>query len=901
MENEDSSKLIKKINELEKKVEKLEQINYLYKSAIDQLPFGIKIFDKNGYLYQINSRQKELLNIPGIEESIGVFNILTNPESKETGANQKYEKVYQGEPYEEEYEYDFSKNIKSWSNRADKRVIRENIFPVRNSEGNIEYVVDITQDKTEEKKAKEVIKEKEQKFRTLYENAPLAYQSLDHNGFIIDINPAWLNTLGYEKEEVLGRSFSDFLHPDWKPHFQKNFPEFKKRGSIHNVEFKMVHKDGHHIDTSFEGCIGYNQDGTFKQTYCVFKDITEEKQIEEQLKKSEQQNRKIVENINDAMFIHDFEGKISFVNENACRLLGYSREEMIGSGIEMFHGPHNIKAIIKRINEKSWYNRALFEDELIKKDGSKIPIEINTKKVSEEGNGEIHAFIRDISARKQAEAALKASERNFRLLFENSPLGIFIAYTDGTLIDVNKAMIEMLGSPSVEETKKINILKFPPLVEKGYAKTFRECIQDGTIKFLEHFYESKWGKSRYLSSYIIPLKDEKGDVEKIYTLVEDITDRKNAEKDLIENEEKFRSFINNSSDGIRLADENGQIIFVNDSHETLTGYSKEEVVGKWIWDFSFGMYPEENRTPEKYHRLKKKLNDVINGETNYLFNKPYVIDAQTKQGNRIKLQEAVFKIQTSKGIRYGSTIRDITKLKQQEEKLRELNATKDKFFSIISHDLRGPFQTILGFSQLALESAKKEEYSRMVTYANEIYKATQLSYNLLNNLLDWSRLQRGKMKYTPEIVELNSIINKALNLLKANRKEKNINLELSVDNNLHVFGDQFMLETILRNLISNAIKFTHNNGTITISATHKADGTQIIVKDTGVGIKKENIPKLFNIGNGYKTTGTNKEQGTGLGLTLCKEFVEKHGAKLEVESEEGKGSAFWFTIPDTKK
>ena len=152
--------------------------------------------------------------------------------------------------------------------------------------GNALKSIGIVQDITERKKTEGDLRENEEKYRSLYENAPLPYQSLNEDGSFKDINPSWLSTLGYERAEVIGKNFADFLHPDWKPHFEQNFPAFKKRGYVNDVQFKIRHKDGSYLDISFEGCIGYSPDGSFKQTYCVFQDISKQKRTEEKLHES---------------------------------------------------------------------------------------------------------------------------------------------------------------------------------------------------------------------------------------------------------------------------------------------------------------------------------------------------------------------------------------------------------------------------------------------------------------------------------------------------------------------------------------------------------------------------------------------------------------------------------------
>jgi signal transduction histidine kinase len=238
-------------------------------------------------------------------------------------------------------------------------------------------------------------------------------------------------------------------------------------------------------------------------------------------------------------------------------------------------------------------------------------------------------------------------------------------------------------------------------------------------------------------------------------------------------------------------------------------------------------------------------------------------------------------------------------LKENEARLRELNATKDKFFSIISHDLKNPFNSILGLSNLLVEQIQEKNYEGIEEYAEIIQKSSIRVFDLLVNLLEWSRFQTGRMEFSPEYVEMVSLINEVTELFDDSVRLKSITIFKELPRNMLIFADKAMISTILRNLISNAIKFTHPQGQITISAESKKDKVEIAISDNGVGIKNENVEKLFRIAENQTTLGTKNERGTGLGLILCKEFIEKHGGKIWVESEAGKGSKFYFTIPKT--
>ncbi len=236
-------------------------------------------------------------------------------------------------------------------------------------------------------------------------------------------------------------------------------------------------------------------------------------------------------------------------------------------------------------------------------------------------------------------------------------------------------------------------------------------------------------------------------------------------------------------------------------------------------------------------------------------------------------------------------------LKENELRLQELNATKDKFLSIIAHDLKSPFNSIIGFSNLLVDKIRNKNTDGIEEYAVIIQNSSQRAMDLLANLLEWARSQTGRIEFLPEYVDTVALINQVTNLLHDSAQAKSITITSELPGHLIAFADQSMISTVLRNLISNAIKFTHPGGKIIISAIQKPGEIILSVADDGVGIKKDSLRKLFRIENHCSTSGTQKEKGTGLGLILCNEFVEKHGGKIWVESEPDKGSTFYFSIP----
>jgi signal transduction histidine kinase len=236
-------------------------------------------------------------------------------------------------------------------------------------------------------------------------------------------------------------------------------------------------------------------------------------------------------------------------------------------------------------------------------------------------------------------------------------------------------------------------------------------------------------------------------------------------------------------------------------------------------------------------------------------------------------------------------------VKKQNDELKELNATKDKLFSIIAHDIKNPFTVILSLSETLTESFRVFDEEDMEECLKKLHNSAQKIYELLSNLLAWSRTQTGNIQLKPEELKVYPIVQGITELLKNQYELKMITLNTEIDEDLTVWADINMLNTVIRNLISNAIKYTHNAGAINILVSEADNAVRFAIKDNGVGIDKDVVDKLFKIQHKVSSPGTNNERGTGLGLILCKEFIERHGGSIWLTSELGKGSEFYFTLP----
>ena len=266
--------------------------------------------------------------------------------------------------------------------------------------------------------------------------------------------------------------------------------------------------------------------------------------------------------------------------------------------------------------------------------------------------------------------------------------------------------------------------------------------------------------------------------------------------------------------------------------------------------------------------------------------------------------ESIPRILENKDILWTGTLHNVSERKIAEQEiilknnqLQRLNIDKAKFLSIIAHDLTSPFNSIIGFSQQAIEKVQAKEFDNIEKFVSIILKSSYRAMNLLMDMMDWAQSNSGRLEVTPEDFEISDLVVDVLLLLNDSANSKSLNLQNTVTNKYRIWADKYMISTVLRNLISNAIKFTDKGGNIVIEATSDQNYLIVSVKDTGIGISENRLNKLFQLDQKISTPGTQNERGSGLGLIICKEFMEKNKGKLWVESNFGFGSTFYFSLP----
>lgn len=504
---------------------------------------------------------------------------------------------------------------------------------------------------------------------------------------------------------------------------------------------------------------------------------------------------------------------------------------------------------------------------------------------------------------------LRLSELRYRRLFETAKDGILILHPEsGCIIDANPFILQLLDMPVYNVIGK-SLFEID-LFNQSHAELLLLQLKKNHYFRYDHMqYTSLGGIIRDIEvvSNLYVIENE----EVIQINIRDISIRKKAEDELRKSEERFRILVDGVKDyAIYMIDKFGYIVSWNAGAERIKGYNASEIMGRHFSCF----YPQgeiEKGTPQK--ELELALLVGRHEEEGWRVR---------KDGTRFWANLTLTALMDSKGELQGfaKITKDITEQKQKEmeirmlnetlekrvaertadleqmnKKLLALNATKDKFFSIIAHDLRNPFSSLLGFTELFCENYFDAEQSRH--YSTIIHASARTIYQLLENLLAWANSQTGIIKFNAEKVDLNMLIDENIKLVMEQAQKKNIEISKAIAEPCLVSCDVNMTNNILRNLIINALKFTKPGGSVNIDARFDASFVEVCIHDTGIGIAPENLLKIFRIDSAYHTSGTLKEAGSGLGLLLCKEFVEKQGGTIWAESEPGIGSDFTFTLP----
>jgi PAS domain S-box-containing protein len=610
--------------------------------------------------------------------------------------------------------------------------------------------------------------------------------------------------------------------------------------------------------------------------------------------KQESQDKKfktLLESSADSILIHDMNGRVLEANHIACEIFGYTRSKMLGKHIKDLRTNIHLTEFGQQIEKLKETGYFTFEMDSLRRDGTVIPQEINNRLIEYDGETAVLSIGRDISERRRTEKALKDSERKYRMLFEEFPDGIAQLDKYGTIIVCNEKFENFTGSH--ENEKLIFNLLSPSEESKTKEKSFA-CLPEVPVHCDIKYISSLENKNIPAEITYKPLISENSRFNGGIILVEDLSEVKRLEAVRLQQTESLRKLVDSIPAPAFCKDRNGVYIACNKGFETLMGLKKQDVIGKSINDI---LSPE---IAEKYHTMDIEM-------VKHKRNQIYETSLKSPDGSmhQVMLNKFIFSGVTEEDSVLLGIMIDITERKQAEEKMLQAkmaaeaaNRAKTTFIVNMSHELRTPLNAVIGFSELLLSETVGPLNEKQKRYTENISKSGNHLLDVINDVLDISRLELGNIELYYETVDIPGVIEEVQRVLSPLSAEKNISIESNIEKDLKtIIADRVKIKQILYNILNNAIKFSSENGKVNISAELKEDTVEISIKDEGIGIHESDYERVFHPFVQIDESISRKYGGVGLGLALVKRFVELHGGKVWVDAIPGKGSTFTFRIP----
>jgi PAS domain S-box-containing protein len=1022
----------------QKQQEKLISERKVLRALIDNIPDYIYVKDKYSRFVIANTQLSKVLRVKSPQLLIGKTDHDFYPkELADMFYNDEQDIIKSGTPI-------INKDEIGMDEESNSRYFSTTKVPYRNENGEIVGIIGIGRDITKQKMAESKLKqqaddlqeinvlleerqekiqqqseqlaverdrfEKEHKqLRTLIDSIPDFIYFKDSKARFITTNKKILNVYKVQSlDQVIGKTDHDFYPKELADNYYRDDIEvMKKNQPLINKEEIVYDEFGQKLFLSTTKIPLQDDNGEVFGLVGIGRDITKQKQTEEQLKKQsdelqemnvlleerseeilqqsdelknqrdilEQKHLELItlfDTIPDFIYFKDIHGRIVTANEKFVKVVkSGSLEKVIGkTDFDLFQpemAQKNFDDDMKVMKEGiPIVNK---EDKGLDDMGNIIYLS-NTKFPLRRENGEIFGLVgigRDITEMRKITSDLQKQARELqelnvileerqeeimqqseelrnqkeritkehsllRTLIDNIPDRIYFKDEKARFITGNKKLANILKADSIENLIGKTDYEFYPkeMADKFYEDDM-EVIRTG--KAIINREQTGWDEksgSIVLSTTKVPMRDESEKIIGLVGIGRDITELKKVQDKLIEQAEylkevnvlleerqeeiyqqseelssqaehlkavnheleKLSAVASQTDNSVLILQTNGEIEFANDGFCQLYNFPTNEIIGKNAFkDFSAYFSAES----------KNRIQECIKNKTTIT----YESSPKNKQGEHLWLNTTLTPIveqgRTTKVIAVESDISELKKaeieIEKQRDTLKVLNSTKDKFFSIIAHDLKNPFHAIIGFTDFLsqnFERVKENEKKRILELINGTSRST---YNLLENLLNWARTQTNAIRFNPRVFDINEVIAENIKLLQISANKKNIEMINKIPELEMVYADINMINTVVRNLLTNAIKFTDENGKIITGIKTDKNMVTLSIQDNGMGMDQDTVRDLFQI-DAYKTTmGTSGETGTGLGLIICQEFVRKNNGEIYATSEPGVGTTFFFTIP----
>ncbi|MCK4279479.1 MAG: PAS domain S-box protein [Candidatus Thorarchaeota archaeon] len=841
---------------------KIERAEARYRALFDTIPIGLYRSTSEGAILDVNPR---LVHLLGHSDKNSLIAKNATDLYVDSQARQKWKALMKHEGVVRGFE--------TQVRRHDGQLIwvRDSARAVRDASGRITHYEGSLEDITEHKLAEDKVRKSETRFRTLFQEAPIGLLSIDTNGAIQGVNRTALELLGSPSEKATKQINILTFQPLKDAGISAHFEECVKEGKIFGDEQPYTSKWGKSAVLQYKLAPIFDTEDNIVEILCGFVDVSESKRTEQELRDSEERLRQVINLVPHQMFVRDRKGCLVLLNKVFAESYGKTVEDILGKEFSSIHADTSeverfLQEDAKIIRTKRQMHFP--ESQFTMPDGSirwhdtrKIPI-----RFGDSGTCVLGVAL-DITENKQAAEEIRKSEEKFRMLFQETPIGILTCDIEGNILSVNRTGLELLGSPSEEATKQINLLTFKALRDAGISGDIKRCIMQSETVESERPYVSKWGKATFLRIKIIPTLNQDGTVNGTLSVFEDISERKLVQDALSQSEETHRTIIQSMNDLIFVFDKNDRFTNIHASKRELMVAAPEEFLGKTIAE----------AMPSPIAGQFSTLCRIVR-ETSETKRIDYPLEIDDKE----HWFSADFNPHED-GERIVVVVRDITELKVAEKRIRAERNGAMFYLDLMAHDFRNQLQVILANS--ALLGATND----LITQRSMLAQIEQ-SCEKCSEMIDKIKLTEQLMTVSLKGKSLDEALRKCIENLGV--RFRNISIERSFDvEDAVVLADEF-LERLLSNLMMNAVEHNPNSEKhIWISLQKQERGYVVAIADNGPGISDTMKTSLFDMSRRFG----------GIGLHQAKQIIEKYGGQIEVHDRVpgafSKGAEFRLFFP----
>jgi PAS domain S-box-containing protein len=757
---------------------------------------------------------------------------------------------------------------------------------LKNHEGKIIGSIGIIKDISSQKKIQKVLNYNNEPLQSLIDYIPHCIYFKDKKGKFVKVNKAKAKRINKKPVELIGKTEYDFFSKEYaQESFKDEEKVMKSRKPIVNKIEKVIDGQGVEHWFSITKIPRYNQDGKITGTIGINREITEKK-------KSEEKYKDLFEKAIDPIVIIDKKGNFLDINKQVTRLLGRSRKELIGKN---FLKVNILTEKSTKITAESFLRRMQgesvppYEIELLTKNGEIIPAEINASAILENNNVKgAQVIIRDLRERynkEKIEKELNESEQKFRDIFDSTSDLLFYIEKE-IILDINYSAMRLF------EIKKQDVVgKKLSAIDKFFKKEDFDkhisaidlALSGAEVKDYEVEIKTNQGIKHEILFSVDCIRDDK-QKKGVLLRGKDITQRHHAWQELVKLEEKYRVLAETSADGVITIDPLGRLTYINPAFEKLLKRRKSQILATLFRD-----YLSEDSVyffQQLFIDARKKDEKIENVELE-------IVDSN-KQFVPIEVNIAPYK-RENEFAGMVLTIRDISERRKVEDELKKSERLKTEFMNIAAHELKSPVTPIKGYLDLIISDPKASD--KVKNWAKVSLRNSERLLRLVNDILDVSRLDTDTMRFDMEKLDTVHVLDEISEDMKPAVEAKGLKFITEIPRDLpNIIGDRHRLSQVLKNLLVNAVKFT-DNGSISIIVKKKDESILISIEDTGIGISKDEVKKVFNKFYQAYTGDDRKNEGTGLGLFICREIVQKHNGKIWVDSKIRKGSTFYIELP----